>query len=60
MCNVLAFHYLHCAGQELEKVLVWQPLDLDHILAEGDKLYRTLNTSDLLIIEDFAHVIINN
>ena len=56
MCNALAFHYLHCAGQELEKVLVWQSLDLDHILAEGDKLYRTLNTSDLLIIEDLAHM----
>ena len=39
----------------IRKFLIWQLLDLDHILVESEKLYKTLNTLDLLSVDDLPH-----
>lgn len=41
---------------------IWQSLDLDHMLVEGDKLYKTLNTLDMLMQISLAvgHVFLRN
>lgn len=50
-CNSL---FALCWSRILENS-IWQSLDLDHILVEGDKLYNTLNTTDLLNMDDLRH-----
>ena len=46
-CNSL---YTLCWSQ-IKKVNSWNTSDLDHILTEGDKLYKTLNTFDMLSVD---------
>ena len=50
-CNSL---YALCWSQ-IKKVYSWNTSDLDHILTEGDKLYETLNTFDMLSVDDLPH-----
>ena len=52
-CNSL---YALCWSQ-IKKVYSWNTSDLDHILTEGDKLYKTLNTFDMLSVEDLPHFV---
>ena len=47
-CNSL---YALCWSQ-IRKVDFWDRLDLDHILTKGDRLYKTLNTFDMLSVDD--------
>ena len=35
----------------------WNTSDLDHILTEGDKLYKTLNTFDMLSVDDLPRFV---
>ena len=41
----------------MKKVNSWNTSDLDHILTEGDKLYKTLNTFDMLSVDDLPHFV---
>ena len=52
-CNSL---YALCWSQ-IKKVNSWNTSDLDHILTEGDKLYKTLNTFDMLSVDDLPHFV---
>lgn len=47
VCNAL---FTICLSQV--KVFTWGKHDLDFILAEGGKLYKSLNTIDLLPVDD--------
>ena len=47
-CNSL---YTLCRSQ-IRKVGFWDRLDSDHILIEGDNSYKTLNTFDMLSVDD--------
>ena len=47
-CNSL---YALCWSQ-IRKVDFWDRLDLDHILTKGDRLCKTLNTFDMLSVDD--------
>ena len=47
-CNSL---YALCWSQ-IRKVDFWDRLDLDHILTEGDRLYKTLNIFDMFSVDD--------
>ena len=37
---------------EIRQVIIWKPGDFDHILFQGDVLYKSLNTIDLLLAGD--------
>ena len=52
-CNSL---YTLCWSQ-IKKVNSWNTSDLDHILTEGDKLYKTLNTFDMLSVDDLPRFV---
>ena len=47
-CNSL---YALCWSQ-IRKKDFWDRLDLDHILTEGDRLHKTLNTFEMLSVDD--------
>ena len=34
---------------------IWQKDDLNHVLNEGDQLYKSLNTINLLSVDDLPH-----
>ena len=46
--NVPAIHYLHWFGAKYDKFLFGKNTDLDHVLLQGDLLYKSLNTYDML------------
>ena len=52
-CNSL---YALCWSQ-IKKVNSWNTSDLDHILTKGDKFYKTLNTFDMLSVEDLPRFV---
>ena len=52
-CNSL---YALCLSQ-IKKVNSWNTTDLDHILTERDKLYKTLNTFDVLSVDDLLRFV---
>ena len=48
--------YALCWSQ-IKKVGFWDRLDLDHVLTEGDSLYKTLNTFDILSVYNLPRFI---
>ena len=36
---------------------IWRKDDLDHVLNEGDQLYKSLNTIDLLSVDDLPYTV---
>ena len=44
----------------IRRVGLWSMTDLDHILIEGDKIYKSLNSTKYLSIEDLPHTIMIN
>ena len=52
-CNSL---YALC-WSEIRQVSIWKPGDLDHKLFQGDVLYKSLNTIDLLSADDLPRLV---
>ena len=48
--------YMHCVGLK-SVMLMWKSYDLDHVLLEGGKLYKSLNKNILLSAEELPHAI---
>ena len=44
----------------IRKVSLWKTADLDHILIEGDKVYKSLNVLDFLAADQLPNVIIQS
>ena len=42
---------MHFAVSQIRKVNLWNTSDLDHILTVENKLYKTLNTIDMLSVD---------
>lgn len=49
--NVLVIRSMHYVTQ-VKKVFVWNGSNPDHILLEGHLLYKSLNTTDLLSVDE--------
>ena len=52
-CNSL----LALRWSKIRDCRIWRKDDLDHVLNEGDQLYKSLSTIDLLLVEDLSRTL---
>ena len=55
--NLYVIIRIHYAGHKSAKLGFRDRLDLDHILTEGDSLLKTVNTSDMLSVNDLPRFV---
>ena len=42
---------------KIRDCIIWRKDDLDHVLNEGDQLYKSLSTIDLLLVKDLSRTL---